>query len=826
MTSELIHVLLVEDNPAEANLVQTLLAASTLRDLHAPHFHLKWVNRLGAGIEYAAAGDVDVVLLDLNLPDTQGLETLLQARLAMPQMPIVIMTNVDSTALQQEAIRVGAQDYLLKDEVDSPLLARVLRYAIERKGAEDRLRQAYDKLEQRVVERTKELNCLYRISALVEQPGISLPEILQGTVDLLPPAYQYPEIACARLVLRDRTYQTANFAPTPWRQRCKVVVQERTEGTIEVCYLAERLWGAQDPFLTEEQDMLRAIAKRLGRIIERIEAKDALQAQRDTLATIFENAPYILMLVNQEGRVENINRQGVRFVGRPKEELLGLLGGEVFSCLNSFDGLGCGRNAACRDCPVRRRVTYTLQSGEPSLEEEGQLTVRQGAEEITLELLISTSRIKVNGADKVLLAIADITARKQAEEALRQALEHSQQREAEIAALLSAARAVLENRLFDDTAQSIFQACKEAIGATAGYVALLNESGEENEVLFLDSGGLPCSVDPELPMPIRGLRAEAYRSGQPVYDNQFARSAWTQYLPDGHVEMQNVLFAPLMIEGKAAGLLGLANKPHGFGARDAQIAAAFSEIASVALQNSLNLQALEESRATLLRSNADLEHFAYVVSHDLNEPLRMISSYLSLLDRRYGEELDETAREFIAYAVDGAQRLHEMIKAILDYSRIGAQGEAVTPTDCDALLTQILTRLQLVIQESGAVVTRDPLPVIMADEAQLAQVLQNLIANALKFRGAQSPRVHISARRHGDKWLLSVRDNGIGIDPQSSERIFLMFQRLHTQAEYPGSGIGLALCRRIVERHGGRIWVESQPGEGSTFYFTLPAIRG
>ncbi len=419
---------------------------------------------------------------------------------------------------------------------------------------------------------------------------------------------------------------------------------------------------------------------------------------------------------------------------------------------------------------------------------------------------------------------AEMKERQQIEATLCEALENSRQHEAEIATLLTAARAVLENRRFVDTAQAIFAACKGAIGATAGYVALLDASGAENEVLFLDSGGLPCTVDPQLPMPIRGLRAEAYRNGQVVYDNHFAHSDWTQYLPSGHVEMRNVLFAPLVIEGKAVGLLGLANKDGEFTARDAEMAMAFGEVASIALQNSLNLQALEESQARLLRSNADLEHFAYVISHDLQEPLRMISSYMGLLNRRYSAQLDEAARDYIAYAVDGARRLHEMIGAILDYSRVDTRGRAPAPTDSEALLAGVLSHLQMAIDERGALVTHDPLPTVMADEVQLAQVLQNLIANALKFCDAQSPRVHVSARRGDGEWQFSVRDNGIGIDPKFRERIFLMFQRLHTHAEYPGTGIGLALCRRIVERHGGRIWVESQPGEGSTFYFTIPDV--
>lgn len=237
-------------------------------------------------------------------------------------------------------------------------------------------------------------------------------------------------------------------------------------------------------------------------------------------------------------------------------------------------------------------------------------------------------------------------------------------------------------------------------------------------------------------------------------------------------------------------------------------------------------EALAQKAQELARSNADLEHFAYVASHDLQEPLRMVRSYLQLLERRYKEQLDADAREFIAYAVDGATRMQNLISALLSYSRVGTRGKPFEPTDCSMVLERVLDNLKVAIEESNAVVTHDPLPTVMADNVQLAQVFQNLIGNAVKFHGERPPAVHVGAQRGKGEWIFSVRDNGIGIDPQHFERIFLIFQRLHSQDEYPGAGIGLAVCKKIVERHGGRIWVESQPGAGSTFYFTIPDRGG
>lgn len=224
----------------------------------------------------------------------------------------------------------------------------------------------------------------------------------------------------------------------------------------------------------------------------------------------------------------------------------------------------------------------------------------------------------------------------------------------------------------------------------------------------------------------------------------------------------------------------------------------------------------------LKRSNAELEQFAYVASHDLQEPLRMVASFTQLLGKRYRGKLDQDADEFIGFAVDGANRMQVLINDLLTFSRVGTRGKPLAPTDCEAVLSHALANLHAALKETKAEVTHDPLPTVMADEVQLGQLLQNLLANALKFRGRDPLRVHIAARRQGDEWIFSVQDNGIGIAPEHQERIFTIFQRLHRREEFPGTGLGLALCKKIAERHGGRIWVESAPGRGSTFYFSIP----
>ncbi len=285
---------------------------------------------------------------------------------------------------------------------------------------------------------------------------------------------------------------------------------------------------------------------------------------------------------------------------------------------------------------------------------------------------------------------------------------------------------------------------------------------------------------------------------------------------------QIVAFAgyPLLVAGRCNGVVALYSK-RPLADDTLSVIAAVADTIAHGVEHKHAERALEEHARELLRSNAELERFAYVASHDLQEPLRMVASYTQLLGRRYRGKLDSDADEFIGFAVDGANRMQALIDDLLAFSRVGTRAGQHVVEPLDVPLGAALANLRKALADSGGTVTHDPLPSLLVDRQQVLQLFQNLIGNALKFRGAEPPRVHVSAQRDGQDWTFSVRDNGIGIAEEYFERLFVVFQRLHTRTEYPGNGIGLAICKKIVERHGGRIWVESKPASGATFFFTL-----
>ena len=370
-------------------------------------------------------------------------------------------------------------------------------------------------------------------------------------------------------------------------------------------------------------------------------------------------------------------------------------------------------------------------------------------------------------------------------------------------------------------------------GYINAWVALLSDSGEVREVAESGVGGDFGELVERMrrgEFPDCGRRA--LEGHEPVIVVDPPSSCSECRMASGY-HRKGAMTVRLGHGARVYGLLSVALPPDF--AADEEECALFGELARD-IAFALNGLEIEEARSRaeeelrtaardLKRSNQELEQFAYVASHDLQEPLRMVTSFLQLLEKRYRDRLGADAAEFIRYAVEGAGHMKSLISDLLGYSRLGTTARPFAPTDCEAVLERALANLTVAVAESGASVTHDPLPVVCIDEQEFVQLFQNLIGNALKFRSSEWPRIHLSASRSGKDWLFSVRDNGIGIEPRFAERIFVIFQRLHGREEYPGTGIGLALCKKIVERHGGRIWVESELGRGAAFFFTVPEHR-
>ena len=331
------------------------------------------------------------------------------------------------------------------------------------------------------------------------------------------------------------------------------------------------------------------------------------------------------------------------------------------------------------------------------------------------------------------------------------------------------------------------------------------------------------------------VSAEVVRTRAPVVIADAAKGDWMIRFPNIRRQVdsgiRSILLIPLMFEGKILGAINLSSvTPGAYSDTEAKFAERVASQIAGSIANAELYAAIAEAERQLgqraeelARSNAELETFAYVASHDLQEPLRMVSSYVKLLEQRYKDRLDDAADDFIHYAVDGAERMQALINDLLAFSRVGTHVEPFEPTDCSGVVDEALINLHVAVEECGAKVTTDDMPTLTADRGQLVQVFQNLIGNAVKFRGDRPAKVHVGARPCEDGWELWVSDNGIGIDSKYYERIFAVFQRLHRRSEYDGTGIGLAICKKIVERHGGRMWVESEVGRGSTFHLTIPA---
>ena len=594
----------------------------------------------------------------------------------------------------------------------------------------------------------------------------------------------------------------------------------------------------------DEVALLKDVASDVAFAVRNLEAdakrswvEDALRGSEERFRTLFEDSPVALYeadLAAVKAEIDRLAADGVVnwdafFQARPEEAIRLMKLARTVQVNKAFVSLFGARD---RDDAVARlhqiyggRSVLFLREGLAGL--AGGRTSSQGELEVrTFDGGRNWVQIRfslVPGAEatwnRMLVTVLDLTQRRLTDQELAFQIEVH-------AVLAELSRALLVAGTREEIADRVLEAARRLTASPLGFAGYVDErSGafvvptmtreiwdqcrmRDKRFVFRDLGGLIGWV---------------LENREPVLSNDPASDPRSKGAPPGHVPIERVLGVPASSEDRLFGMLAVANSTRDYTPRDLEAVQRIATLYAIAAKRREADERLQDTLSDLARSNHELEAFAYVASHDLQEPLRMVASYLTLLSRRYKGKLDGDADEFIGYAVDGAKRMQGLINDLLTYSRVGMKPGEPHLVDCGEIVSSTLANLATSIRDSGALVTCDVLPVLSADETQMRQLFQNLIANALKFRGDKPPEVHVSAKRQGDDWVFAVRDNGIGIERQYRDKVFGLFQRLHKRNDYPGTGIGLAICKKVVERHRGRIWVESEPGQGATFLFTLPA---
>ncbi|MBI4056393.1 MAG: PAS domain S-box protein [Elusimicrobia bacterium] len=801
-----VNILLVDDQPENLTALEVVL-----KDLGQ---NLVLARSGPAALKCLLDQDFAIIILDVFMPEMDGFETatLIRQHEKCKYTPIIFMTAVSKGQMNiYKGYSVGAVDYLLKPFVPEILRAKVSVFielflkTQQVKEQEERLRwmegREYRKqLVQARTQRNRFFSLSLDMMGIIGFDGF-LKEINSAWEKTLGFSRQdllgRPFLNHIHPQDRDKTATywqkllTGTSDPISFESRClcrdgspRWFLWSMTSSVKEqVCYtvvhdITERKWAEEVMLKTNEKlelrvqertaELLKTNSTLLEEILERKKAEEELKKW----AHIFQHAEWGVWVGSADGKtLEMINPTFARIHGYTVKELLGKPILDIFA-------------PECRE-EAATAIRLSHQEGHYIFESKN---IRKDGSVFPVQMDVTTVKDEKGRVLYHVAHVQDITLRKQAEKIIIE----SEKRFVQLIESLPVAVFVVD-------------ADGKPYYANRASLALLGKG-----------------INPKVGLEGLSQIYQSYVAGTdqlyPVDRTPIARALRGETCVVDDVEIH---------QGDKNILLEVAASPILDSTGNIQYAVmAFKDITERKLaEEERALRLAESARAEeLARSNTELEQFAYIAAHDLQEPLRMISAYTQLLAKRYTGKLDKDADEFISYASGGAKRMSLLLRGLLAYARIGTQNKKLESTDCSVVLEQTLANLKIAIEKSNVRVTHDPLPMVMADSLQLAQLFQNLISNAIKFSG-KDPRIHISAERTGTHWTFSVKDNGIGMEVQYTDRIFSIFQRLHTEDEYPGIGIGLAVCKKIVERHHGKIWVESEPGKGSTFFFTLPTLR-
>lgn len=537
-------------------------------------------------------------------------------------------------------------------------------------------------------------------------------------------------------------------------------------------------------------------------ITERKIAEQRLLDLTDFNSKIIENSTTGVLVYNSDWQCVIANQAAADIIGGTKKILLQL----NFRKIKSWEGSGllaAAEKALKEDIPVKHETNVTTTFGKE------------------VYLVCQFNSFTSGGQKHLLLTLNDILYLKKNEQKLQRQKD-----------LLSGIHEIFKEVLRDENEEALAKRCldvaQKLTESKFGIIEEINEKNLLNALAVSNPGWKACDIPREKAkkllsdLEIHGMRGKIVTEGEPIVTDNFASHPSYIGIPTGHPRIITFMGVPLKHEDKIIGEMSVANKEGGY---DEDNLINITTLASVFVEALMRKRAEENlKRLTIdvMQSNQDLERFAIVISHDLQEPLISASNFIQLLSKRYGDKLDKDAEDFIGYAINGMKWMQKLINDLLEYSRLSAKGKVFEKINTDSLLKDALKNLDAIINKTSAVITYDELPVITGDPVQITQLFQNLISNSLKFGGAETPKIHISAEKKENNWVFHFKDNGIGFEPEHADRIFGVFTRLHKKGDYPGTGIGLAICKKIVERHKGKIWAEGALGEGANFYFTIP----